>query len=267
MTHSHRWNRRWDVLTFAVFAAVLLSLALTGCGGNSGPSAPSTVPTAQPTPTVSDGMTGSPVPGVVTTPESPAVGSPTTFEAPGYIPRTQSYSGTIYLWPGDSSDVDRLVYTSVTGERQAMRRWSSPPVIYTPVPSPALESAAETMSALTGIPWAVSLTSGTVEVAIRTSGDCWGEVHWHACTTRYMQGDTIVGALVEFRSEAGIRGEEMPQAILHELGHVAGLGHEDGGFMEQGSGPGTAPSQQERVALWMMYQHRAPGNTYPDNQP
>jgi hypothetical protein len=71
------------------------------------------------------------------------------------------------------------------------------------------------------------------------------------------------------RAEVVVKGPKWNtrRVVLHELGHCAGLGHvDDPSFLMYPGGPSHNFTEQERIALHMMYRHRAAGNELPDTE-
>jgi hypothetical protein len=88
----------------------------------------------------------------------------------------------------------------------------------------------------------------------------------------FYRGPTIVSARVAFKTRQEISGgrrSEYRNTLLHEMGHVMGLGHSpsDHDVMrpQTGSGSKEAHFQEgEATCLRMMYLHRKAGNLPPD---
>jgi hypothetical protein len=88
-------------------------------------------------------------------------------------------------------------------------------------------------------------------------------------------GAVLTGAVIRFRRRAEIAGG--PQAVyantlLHEMGHVIGLGHsnDDKDVMTPAEGRGTREATYqpgEAGVLRMIYAHRRAGNRFPDRDP
>ena len=88
-------------------------------------------------------------------------------------------------------------------------------------------------------------------------------------------GAVITGAVITFRRRAEIAGGTQAvyaNTLLHEMGHVIGLGHspDDKDVMTPGEGRGTREATYqpgEAGCLRMIYAHRRAGNRFPDRDP
>ena len=267
-------------------ALSMLAALAAGCGGGGGRTTPLAPTPATPAPTpppvlvARDGLTEQVVAADVT-PPSPPVGVTVALRAPGYLVREQRWSGPpIFLWPGtDLAYVDELVYDweFQDGTRRLVR-WQSgftftldgdlaedPGVV-----AKAQEVAAE-MSRVTGL----NITVGpggpclvVVDPAV-ADDDAVAEAR-----VRFM-GPNIVGGTVRFANRREIAGgsrSDYRNTLLHEMGHILGLGHSPNtrDVMTPGAGPGTRVAvyqEGEALSLHMMYRHRTAGNIFPDRDP
>lgn len=244
------------------------AVLMAGCGGGSGPVTPTLppvapAPTPTPVPTFSfrDGWTEQAV-AAAATPATPTVGAVTAVEAPGYLVRRAVFNGApFYLWPQDERYVRALIYNAGT---RPLRRWTAG---FTITPDgidnlPAFQDAAAELSRVSGLPIGVG-PGGPVAVTIDPSDPYFKDNNWLAYASWRSSGDVIRSARVVFRSV-----QEFQQGILlHELGHVLGLGHSEDGsdVMAPRENRALTFSERENVALKLMYRWRQPGNALPDD--
>lgn len=270
-------------------AALLLLLSSTaGCGGG-GSSAPSNVPVATPTPAPAPTPAAVPITRngwteeVVTAdvaPPSPSIGAAVTVQAPGFLPREQRFDGSpIFLWPSEEAYVRQLVYDwEFSDGTFRMLRWTQPFTVSLDgdlATDPAVMAKTEEVTAhitqVTGLPITIG-PGGEVTVRINPAILDEGAIALTSLTSR---GAAITGATIEFadRQEiSGGGGSDYRNTLLHEMGHMMGLGHSASNrdVMTPGEGPGTKEGvfqPQEATCLHMMYFHRQPGNLPPDKDP
>jgi hypothetical protein len=233
-------------------------------------------PTPPPVLSLADGWTHGTVAGDVD-PPVPSVGARLSVRSGGYLFREQIFNGTtVYLWPEEEDYVDALVYVEFTDGSFRMTRWPGPFTITLDgdlanndaIVAKVREVTAE-VKRVTGLDLSIG-PGGACVIALNSNivstDDAVGFVH------RSFQGANIVGAEVTFANRGEITGgggSEYRNTLLHEIGHVLGLGHSLRGddVMTPGSGPGTKVAQyqpHEAAALHMMYAHRTAGNRRPD---
>jgi Matrixin len=243
--------------------AVLLGLVLGACGGGSSPSASSAVLAPAPEPRFQDGWTEQSVAADIE-PPSPRVGVPVTVRAPGYLTREAQFDGTsFHLWPQDESYVTALVYSEfVPGHKLA--RWASGFTI-SGSDDPAVANAAREMEQATGLPVAASGGNGGVVIVVDPDDPAFSaNPRAIAVTHNMFRGSEIVSSRVAVRDADVIAG-----VVLHELGHVLGLGHSpyEDDVMFPVANYMQVFSERERVTLRLMYRWRKAGNSAPDRDP
>ena len=262
-------------------AAAGLACALAGCGGSSTPTR-STQPAAPPTPTpvpaaaARDGMTDQPVAAEIT-PAQPAMRAAVTARAAGYLTREALYEGTpLFLWPSEDGYVRVLVY----GDEppfDRLSRWDAP--IRITADAELLDNGA-VMAKLQEVVAEGRRTTGWDIAVVRAEGNVTllidpDQEDSVAFAEMRLRGSTIFSARMVFwrlPEITGGHGSQYRNTLLHEFGHVLGLGHspEDDDVMIEGQGRGAkvgAYSEHETVALSMMYRHRRAGNAFPDKAP
>jgi hypothetical protein len=269
-------------VTFPRSAVPLLLLPLlSACGGSSGsPSAPDAPDPSLATAVVAvDGWTGHPIAAAVS-PGTASQGTVVTAAAPGYLTREQRFDGRpVALWPATESYVRELVYGwEFTDSAPRLVRWDAGFVVTLEGDLAAdVEVAARVDGVLheirrtTGIPVTLG-PGGAVVVAVDPGGIQPGAL---ADTQIAVRGGSIASARVRLPSRAellGGRGARWGNTLLHELGHAVGLSHsgDDRDVMTPGAGRGRQVStftQNEAVALRLMYMHRRPGNLLVDRDP
>jgi hypothetical protein len=277
--------------SLAVLVALSGALALGACGGGGRTATgstpvvttpPATAPPAtatSTTPTAIDGITGAAV-GAAFTPAAPARSAAVQAQAAGYLLRDQVFDGTpIALWPGTLEYVDELVYDwEFTDGSFRMVRWEQPFVVTLDgdlatdqqVVDKTREVIAE-ITRVTGVPLTIG-PGGPVVVAIDPSVADQDAV---AYADLRFRGATVIGADVRFARRQEITGgarSDYRNTLLHEMGHVMGLGHSPStrDVMTPGAGPGTRVAEfqpDEAACLTMMYFHRRAGNLMPDRDP
>ena len=263
----------------------LAGLWLPACGGGRSPSAPSVpvgppaTPAPVPLPVAHDGSTHEVVFAQIT-PATPRLGEAVSATAPSYLMREQAFDGTaLFLWPAEQEYVNQLVYhLQFTDDSYRMVRWASGFTVTLDgdlaqndtVLRKTQEVVAEVVRR-TGLPVSVG-PGGACRILIDPTildDDAIGQASWT------FRGATIVSAEVKFARVQEISGgvnADYANTLLHEMGHVMGLGHSPStrDVMTPGSGPGTRVGEfqpSEAVTLHMMYGHRVAGNLPPDRDP
>jgi hypothetical protein len=263
----------------------LVGACLPGCGG--GPSAttpvPSTLPAAPtpaPPPVARDGVTHAIVSAEVN-PALPRTGDAVSARAAQFLVREQVFDGTaLFLWPApqgrDQEYVNQLVYHArFTDGSYGIIRWASGFTVTLDdlAENPALlDRTHEVVAELvrrTGHPITIG-PGGACRIIVDPSVLDRGAV---ATTTWSFEGPRIVGATVRFasvRELAGGGNADYVNTLLHEMGHVMGLGHSPDRhdvMTPGGAGTGHVVSEfqpGEASSLHMMYAHRTAGNRAPD---
>jgi hypothetical protein len=246
--------------------ALALAVLIAGCKGNLvAPTLPPAPPAPTPTPppifSFRDGWTEQSV-AAVATPGTPTVGAVTAVEASGYLTRRAVFDGApFYLWPQDERYVRALIYDE--GKRR-LRRWTSG---FTVTPEgiddvPAVHRAVAELSRMSGLAIVVG-SGGPVTVTIDPSDPYFDDRNVLAYASWRSSNDVIRSGRVVFRSV----GNFQQGILLHELGHVLGLGHSEDGrdVMAPHENKSLAFSDRENVALKLMYRWRQPGNDLPDD--
>lgn len=264
----------------------VVAVLAVGCGGGSSPSTPSVVATPAPAatplpgPSFRDGATDEPL-GAQITPATPTLDAVVSVRAPGFLVREQRYDGRpIFLWPGDEGYVRELAYkTEFTDGSFRMVKWASgftwtldgdlqdDPAVVRKV----REVAAE-ITRVTGLSITIGPGGACVLVIDPSDPDIEGAVALARTTYR---GANIASARVVFASRPEIAGgarSDYRNTLLHEMGHVMGLGHSpsDRDVMTPGSGPGAKVGEfqaGEATCLRLMYLYRKAGNFPPDRDP
>lgn len=256
----------------------LAAVVLSGCGKDS-PTAPTISGPATTTTTtlpavleVRDGITGALLSSSVQT-----SGSSVTASAAGYLTRQQPAAPTVWLWPQSEAYVLQLVYTSaLSGGSISLQRWAPGAVLRIAL-APDLAHhqglLAESVAELARVSRAAVLAlqpgdpSANVVIAV-------GPVpqQFSAQTRTTLAGSTVVSARVTFYAERAVANDPWRNLLLHELGHVLGLGHSaDRGDVMWGGSSGRTNERSfadpEVRALTMIHAWRKPGNTYPDVEP
>jgi Matrixin len=257
---------------------------LPGCGGGgSTPSAPAAVPatpTPVPSPVARDGLTHDIVAAAIS-PALPRPGDAVSATASDFLVREQRYDGTpLFLWPAyqgrDLDYTNQLVYHARFSDGSyRMVRWASSGFTVSlddlGENSQVMDRTSEVVAEMvrrTGLPISIG-NGGACRVLIDPSVLDRNAV---ATASWSFQGSTIVGATVRFanlRELAGGGRGDYVNTLLHEMGHVLGLGHSPDRreVMTPGEGPGTVSSEfqpGEAQSLHMMYFHRSAGNRSPD---
>jgi hypothetical protein len=212
-------------------------------------------------------------------PPAPRIGNRISVTASGYLTRDQLFEvPEVFLWPGESSYIHEVAYTEFDDGTFRTIRWTAGFTITldadvandAAIVAKTQEVAAE-LARQIGFPVRVG-AGGSVTVGVDASLED-DEAVGQATVT--YQGATIRSARVLFWRRSEIAGG--PQAsysntLLHEMGHVIGLGHSPRttDVMTPADGPGTnQPVFQapEASCLHMSYAHRRPGNVFPDRDP
>ena len=266
-----------------VLAAVA---ALPACGGGGRATTGSTPVTSPPAttpassaPSAVDGITGAAVPAAFT-PAAPARATTVQAQAPGYLVREQLFDAApIALWPGSLEYVDELVYDwEFTDGSFRMVRWEAPFVVTldgdlaTDAQVVAkMREVIDEIARVTGVRATIG-PGGPVVVAIDPEVSDQDAVAYADLTFR---GANVISADVRFARRQEITGgnrSDYRNTLLHEMGHVMGLGHSPStrDVMTPGAGPGTRVAEfqpDEATCLRMMYFHRRAGNFLPDRDP
>jgi hypothetical protein len=281
MSHSSRGG------TAAVVLAGALLLPACGGGGGRAGTGSTALPTPTPTPSVPVSSTPSAIDGIsgaavaaAFTPAAPALSATVQAEASGYLLREQPFEGRpITLWPGSLPYVETLVYDWELADGSfRMVRWERPFVVTlagdlandAQVVAKLNEVVAE-IRRVTGMALTIG-PNGPVVVRIDPSVSDMDAV---ASADLTLIGANVTRADVRFATRQEITGanrSEYRNTLLHELGHVMGLGHSPStrDVMTPGAGPGTRVSEyqaDEATCLTMMYFHRRAGNAPPDRDP
>jgi hypothetical protein len=258
-----------------------VALLMAGCGvtGSSGTPTPTPTPTKSGALSVRDGATGAEVTAVAN-PAAPAINATVHIEAAGFLPRDAVFTGDpVYLWPGTLDYVQTMVYIPELGER--LSRWTATgftiglgsladdAVVRTVVADAAAEG-----SRATGLTIAVD-AKGDITMGIAPDDPGFAQFpDARALTYLQLIDSTIVQSRTVFKTREDITGESpapLYNVVLHELGHVLGLGVSSKPDDVMGSDDRTTQarvfSPDERLVLKMMYAYRQPGNTAPDRDP
>lgn len=254
-----------------VVAAVLLS----ACGRN-GPSSPTrgapATPAPAPPPTFRDGWTDQPVTANEVAPPAPQFGTFTSVRAAGYLTREAWFRGEpFYLWPQSEEYVGALVYNEWVPQGR-LSRWQSGFVV-ADVEGASAEVAAAAAEAAHASGLSVTVAaSGAVRIEVDPN-DPYLPAGTGAVTYNTFRGNVVTGSRIVFKSFDHItgRGRRYDNLLLHELGHVLGLGHSsertDVMYVENDRADEVRFSDRERVTLRLMYRFRESGNTFPDRAP
>ena len=237
----------------------LLALAgLLGACASQGPTAPDLPAAASVRTEVLDGWTGQAVVATV----APS-GDTISVEAAGYLPRVQNAAPRVWLWPQEEAYVRALVYTPYS-PGQLLARWRRPFSLRSGPPLDRGEAEAAAAILADATDWPITAApDGEIEVVVNPGASLFERNGAAvAFAERSFEGSTLVGCRLVFRGRIE-RGW-----YRHELGHCVGLGHSEtsGDLMQPGGGDHEDFSPRERVALRMMYAHRAPGNAPPDRE-
>jgi hypothetical protein len=268
--------------------AGLSLLGVLACGGGGSPAAPApptgppptTAPTPVPPPVAQDGLTHEAVPADIV-PAEPRMNQTVSARAPGYLFREQPFNGApLFLWQIEQDYVNELVYfLEFTDGSFRMVRWAGGFTVTLDPELAANETVVrkthEVVAELvrrTGLPITVGPNGQcriTLDGTILTENNAVGQASWT------FQGATITSATVTFARIQEISGgsnADYANTLLHEMGHVLGLGHSPltRDVMTPGAGGGTNVGEfqpREALTLHMMYAHRTAGNLPPDRHP
>jgi hypothetical protein len=204
-------------------------------------------------------------------PPRPAAGEVVTVRASGYLLREARFGGRpLFLWPGDEAFVRALVYAP-----GRLIRWTAIQVgvdMRIPEAEARFQAAAAVIERSAGVRLALTGPGAPVTVRVDPSEPAFADPAVNGFTRVFTQPDAIVRVEITFRSADAAAGRNRfrNNLLLHELGHAIGLNHVDDAatVMIQFAGAGPLDfSQEEQVALRLMYSHRGPGNLPPDREP
>jgi hypothetical protein len=211
-------------------------------------------------------------------PAAPAMGARAAVTAAGYLVREALFDGKpFYLWPAVDEDYVRAVIYGEFAPGRRLTRWEQG---FDVAPAPELaedsrvrsviEDAVAEVRQASGLPIAVRST-GTVTVSVNIEDPFFAAGTAVAYTRLTVRGNSIVGARVVFldlRYLLALGNRSRTNTMLHEMGHVLGLGHSpDGRDVMHVDGARTdarAFSARELLTVRMMYLRRRPGNAAPD---
>jgi hypothetical protein len=252
-------------------------LAIGACGGKDSPTSPPVTTLAPAPPTVSstnDGITGVSVAGQVA-----ISGSTATVTATGYVTREQPAASIVWLWPQSIDYVQSVVYMSGSNPPVArdLRRWAPGSTLRLAFASGlerydamlqehAAEMARWSRLGIVALP--AGSANANVTLAVDPATVSEGAI---ATTSCLLSGFAYVSCRVSFLAEANITNANgRSNTLLHELGHVLGLGHslDSGDVMSVAANRRSERSfgDPETRALTMMYAWRKAGNQFPDRE-
>jgi hypothetical protein len=265
---------------------VLMSLA-AGCGGGgsrspTGPPVPTAAPptptpAAGPVPVIQDGGTEQAVGNATVDPARPGLGFQVTVQAPGYVRREQRFDGSpVFLWPGTQAYVTDMAHSwTFRDGTSRLVRWNRPfrvtlegALASDPAVVARMEDVIEELQRVSNVPISLG-AGGDVVVGVDPSVSARSAV---AITNLTFTAGVAEHATVDFVTKEEISGEagaRYENTLLHEFGHVIGMGHSPdvSDVMTPGAGPGTrfqVFQPNEVLCAHMMYAHRAPGDRSPD---
>jgi hypothetical protein len=268
----------------ATFVALVCLTACGGGGGGGGTTSPTNVqptpaptPTPNPVPVVFDGGTEQPLPSAAPEPALPGVGANVTVRMPGYLAREQTFNRTpIFLWPSTEEYVGELVHSwEFSDGSLRMIRWSGS---YRVTLDGALANDGAAIAKTNEVLAEIARTTGLQctlgaggQVVISIDPDVLDE-DAVAIADVDTQGATVTGGTIRFHNRgevSGTAGAQYSNTLLHEMGHILGLGHSinEEDVMTPGEGSGTDVQRyqpNEALALHMMYAHRRAGDLPPD---
>jgi hypothetical protein len=227
---------------------------------------------------VRDGISDLPATAQVT-PATPGLGERIAVTAEGFLPREQFFErADIFLWPGEPNYIQELGYWEFTDDTFRVVRWNAGFTITLeaeladdPVLVRKAQEVAAEASRHIGYPVSVG-PGGSVTIGVDPGLDEQDAVAEARLQTR---GAVVTGARIVFYRRSEIAGGSQAQytnTLLHEMGHVIGLGHspDDKDVMTLGEGRGTRVAVYqpgEAGCLHMIYNHRRAGNIFPDRDP
>lgn len=274
------------------FLSVVLCLSMAACGGSSGPSGPSPVPTP---PTGVSVLTfvstlgGAPVSGArvtvagvtyttnasgqiaLTTPAS--AGVTIDASASGFIDRATvvRLESTISLWqvPAgvDATFVRQLVYNHGTSSEVLWRPTAT--TVYIQLTGELVSDAASRSAHVQAAAMATAATSGRVRFEVNDAPPSGSTVFTmlfnsaapgSAATYLTTSANRITGGRIEYSTLAAAR---LTKTVAHEFGHAFGFGHAPDGIMSS-TVRGDDFGQPERDVFTSMWA-RNPGTLAPDN--
>jgi hypothetical protein len=228
-----------------------------------------------------DGITDAPLVPLSLTPASPRVGDKVTVVLGDYFTREQVWAGPpIQLWPLDASfPSGRWFHEVVYGgaNELPLRRWARMryPARMAPVDPRWADEVRSVKDKLQGVFWDVEHAGGPVfawsdtdlsaglTVRIDPADSCL-QPRYISCARWWYDGSTVTRAELIFPSPDLARDD---RNSMHSMGHVIGLNDwpQLNAVMNE-SHPSTSFHEVERIAVHMMYQHRAAGNVFPDRE-
>jgi hypothetical protein len=209
------------------------------------------------------------------------MGTRTAVTASGYLVREALFDGSpYYLWPADDEAyVQALVYNEFMPGRR-LTRWeqgfdvtATPELLGDARIRSIIEDAVAESSRASGLSISVR-SSGTVTVVVDPTDPYFDAGTSVAFARRTFRGNVVTGAQVVFldlKYLLATGNRVRTNTMLHELGHVLGLGHSideaDVMYVDGKRTDDRRFSERELVTLRMMYLRRRPGNTAPDRDP
>lgn len=273
--------------------ALTILVALAGCGGGGGSSGSSSGPSAIPTPpppfSAIDGVTGQALTEATVSPSRPIPGQSVTVILSGYLAREQRWRGEpIALWPARNEEERETFRELVYGfESGPLVRWAdlnldaSLEIVgeewadQIPAIRAGVETAFAEVAAAGGpvISWVDGSSSGLETVGgaeFSVIIDRWNECiddFFGGCGRRWRDGATLSHAELIFASPEEVSDRKIR---THLMGFLMGLN--DTNQHRAAMNPRWRPRGDyfhdlEKTAIRMMYQHRQPGNAYPDRDP
>jgi len=210
-----------------------------------------------------NGISGVPV--AADGPAAALAGAEVRLTALGYLPRetTVPADGRITFWPVTVSEdfVRAVVYTGQTGPRRLIR-WDRTTASIGPL---APDRAIADFNALGLGVQLVRAPAGErpdIDVAVDPNDPVFIEGARGLTTGSLSPAGAIVSARIVVTDASLLDSPVM----LHEIGHALGLFHSSRTTDIMYETPVASTfSVDERVLLAMMYRHRRPGTTFPDN--